>query len=419
MIKLLSIALLLFSILHAAPKAVSAYPHLLEDTFSLYALDAQIRQKHHRAAEFFSEAYKQTAKKEYLYQSLKMLEQSNDIKTFSKKSAEALKQHPEDEILKRFVIIALLKEGQYAQASQKALLQSEVSKKAPDYLLYGEARLKLGDYAGAVSAFKNAYAINYDETIAERIALIQYTQLGEKNEAIKFLKEHSSIHGVSQIIGKRLGSLYADSGALEDASAMYEQIYDTFGDSAAAEEAMKIYLFQKEFSKLTQLLEKSQLNDPLLLDLYVRIKEFTKASALAQKLYEKENDPIYLAQSSIFKYEGSKERNDPVLIQSVIEGLKKASKDLEEPLYLNYLGYLMIDHDVNVREGMEYVRRALVKQPDSPFYIDSLAWGHYKQGECAEALRLIKQVESMIGTEEQEVRDHLKAIEACKTKENN
>ena len=68
---------------------------------------------------------------------------------------------------------------------------------------------------------------------------------------------------------------------------------------------------------------------------------------------------------------------------------------------------------------MEYVRRALAQQPESPFYLDSLAWGHYKQGECSEALRVIKQVESMIGTEEDEVRDHLKAIEKCKTKEIN
>ena len=86
---------------------------------------------------------------------------------------------------------------------------------------------------------------------------------------------------------------------------------------------------------------------------------------------------------------------------------------------MNYLGYLMIDHNVDVGGGMGYVRRALEKQPDSAYYIDSLAWGHYKLNECAEALRLIKQVESMIGSDEDEVRDHLKAIEACKTKENN
>jgi hypothetical protein len=90
---------------------------------------------------------------------------------------------------------------------------------------------------------------------------------------------------------------------------------------------------------------------------------------------------------------------------------------VEDPIYLNYLGYLMIDHDLGVKEGMEYVQKALDKQPKSAFYIDSLAWGKYKLGECAEALRLIKQVESMIGTDEQEVREHIKAIQQCKTKE--
>ncbi len=206
---------------------------------------------------------------------------------------------------------------------------------------------------------------------------------------------------------------------LDDAAAIYEQTYDRFKDQSAAEEALKIYLYQKDFSKMTTLLEKSQLNDPLLLDLYVRVKEFDKASTLAQKLYERDDNPLYLAQSSVFKYEGAANQNDPVLLNGVIEGLKKASKDLEEPLYLNYLGYLMIDHDLNVTEGMGYVRKALEKQPDSPFYIDSLAWGHYKLNECAEAMRLIKQVESMIGTDEQEVKDHLNAIEKCKTKEKN
>ena len=416
MIKYLSAALLAISIAHAAP-AVTYNTKVLEDTYTLYALDAQMRQKYHQSSVFFAELYKQTSKKEYLYQSLRMLEQSNDLKTLSKLTFESLKVLPEDEVLKRFEVIVLLKEGKFAEASQKALVLSEKGKKSPDYLLYAETRLKLGDFSGATAALKKSYDLNYDESTAERIALIQYTQLGKKGEAITFLKEHIGTQGNSQILGKRLGSLYADSGELDKAALMYEETYDAFKDSASAEEALKIYLYEKDFSKMTLLLEKSHLNDPLLLDLYVRVKAFDKASTLAQTLYESENNPIYLAQSSVFRYEGATNRSDPVLIAEVIEGLKRANSDLEEPLYLNYLGYLMIDHDVNVSEGMGYVRRALQKQPDSPFYIDSLAWGHYKLGECIEALRLIKQVESMIGSDEEEVREHLKAIEKCKTKE--
>lgn len=418
MIKYLSVALLMVSIASGSSK-LSQNPHLLEDTFALYALDAQARQKYHQASEFFSELYKQTAKKEYLYQSLRMLEQSNDMITLSQRTTSALSKSPGDTTLKRFEIVALLKEGNFAEASQKALLLSEESKNAQDYLLYGESRLKLGDYRGSLSALKKSYLLTYDETTADRIAIIQYAQLGEKSEAIKFLKDHIGTQGNSLVIGKRLGSLYADSGFLNDAASMYEQTYDAFNDTALAEEILKIYLYQQDFPKTTALLEKSHINDPLLLDLYVKAKAFDKASSLAQSLYERENNPLYLAQSSVFKYEGAVNRNDPATLLSVIEGLKKANADMEEPLYLNYLGYLMIDHNIDVDEGMGYVRRALAKQPDSAFYIDSLAWGYYKQNNCHEAQRLIKQVESMIGNDEHEVQEHLKAIQTCKTKEKN
>lgn len=416
MIKYLSIAVLLVSIAGATSKP-SLYPNMIEDTFSLYALDAQMHQKHRRASGFFSELYKRTSKKEYLYQSLRMLEQAGDIKALSTLTAEALSKSPEDETLKRFEIISLLKAGNFGEASQKALLLSEKSKAPSDYLLYAEARLKLADYPGGVAALKKAYALNYDESTAERIALIQYAQLGKKTEAITFLKDHIGAHGNSKIVGKRLATLYADSGELDNAAAIYEQTYDIDADPLIAEEAIKIYAFQRNLSKMEMLLEKSHINDPLLLDIYVRTKTFGKASALAQALYEKEDNPLYLAQSSVYTYEGASDRSDPVMIAKVVKGLKKANAEFEDPLYLNYLGYLMIEHDLNVTEGMEYVRRALDKQPDSPFYIDSLAWGHYKLGECDEAKKLIKQVESMIGTEEEEVKEHIKAIEACKTKE--
>lgn len=416
MTKFLLAVLLSAIIAEAKP---SARVDTFEDTYILYALDAQVRQKYYRSSAFFGELYNKTSKKEYLYQSLRMLEEANDIKELAKETAKALKQLPEDMMLKRFEVIALLKQGDFAQASQKAFLLSQDSTNVSDYLLYAETRLKLSDYEGAVGALKKAYALDFDESTAERIALIKYAHLGKKNEAIKFLKEHIGTHGNSVRIGRRLANLYADSGALDDAAALYEQTYEAFGDPALANEAAKIYLYQKDFSKLTVLLEKSHINEPMLLDLYVQAKQFNKASELAYKVYEEQNDPRYLAQSAVYKYEGAARRNDPALVSEVVDILKKALADVDEPMLLNYLGYLMIDHDVNVSEGMGYVRRALAKQPDSPYYIDSLAWGHYKQNDCSEALRLIKQVESMIGTDEQEVKDHIKAIEECKTKEKN
>jgi len=402
---------------YSKSRSVSHPLEISDETYALAALDAQMRQKNDLAAHYFNVLYLKTGRKEYLYQSLRMIEKSNDVERLTHLTQSALVAHPEDQTLKRFAIIALLKSGKYSQAAQESSILSEQTKEAADYALNAEALIKLGNFQGGYSALKKGYDSKHDEEMADRIALIQYAHLGEKKEAIAFLKGHIGEHGNSKVIGKRLGSFYADSGALDDAALMYEQTYDLTLDPLIAQEAIKIYAYQQDVVKLNAMLEKSSVNDPLLLELYVRNKQFDKASKLAKKLYKQDQDPLYLAQSSVFAYEASTNKNDPLLLSEVVNGLKQANSEIESPLYANYLGYLMIDHDIDVDGGMVYVKKALAAQPDSPFYIDSLAWGHYKKGECAEALRLMKQVEAMMGTEEQEVKDHLKAIEKCKTKE--
>lgn len=388
-----------------------------DETYVLAAMDAQMRQKPEIASAYFKHLYEKTGQKGYLYDSLRMYEGIKDTALFSKAIQDALSEDPEDKMLLRFQLISLLKEGHYSEASHKALILSRVTKESSDYLLSAEALLKLGNFQSGYSELKKSYDITYDEETADRISLIMYAQLGQKEEAIRFLKEHISAHGNSKVIGKRLGSLYADSGALEDAAQIYETTYELSSDPLIAQEAVKIYAYRQEFQKLRILLEKSEVNDPMLLELYVREKEFNKASLLARKLYKRDGNSLYLAQSSVFAYEAATDHNDSKLLKEVIEGLRTANEEIQDPVYLNYLGYLMIDHDLGVDEGIKYVQKALEKQPDSAFYLDSLAWGKYKLGECAEALRLINQVKSMIGGDEQEVKEHLKAIENCKTKE--
>lgn len=387
-----------------------------DETYILAAMDAQARQNHELASQYFKHLYLKTGQKEYLYDSLRMYESIKDSALFLSEVEEALSQDPEDKLLLRFRLIALLKEGKFAEASHEALLLSRQTKESSDYLLSAEALLKLGNYQSAYSELKKAYEISYDEETADRMALLMYAQLGQKEEAIHFLKDHIGSHGNSKIIGKRLGSLYADSGALEDAAQIYESTYELTSDPLIAQEAVKVYAYRQDFPKLRLLLEKSEVNDPMLLELYVREKEFAKASVLAQKLYKRDANPLYLAQSCVFEYEAAADHNDRQLLTKVINGLKQANEEIEDPVYLNYLGYLMIDHDLGVVEGIKYVQKALDKQPDSAFYLDSLAWGKYKLGNCTEALRLMKQVQSMLDTEEQEVKDHMKAIENCKTK---
>ncbi len=428
MIKIILFSLIVILSLEGATKtkkevsvAVKSVPlvsiELDENGFILAALDAQARQKNDLASDYYLKLYEKTNKIEYLYSGLRAIDSSSNSAKFSQLIAQSLKNNPDDVTLKRFSIIALLKNGQYAQASQEALVLSNRTKAAPDYTLLADTYLKMSNYDAGFSALKNAYKLRFDNELADKIGIIQYVHLHQKADAVLFLEQHIGSHGNSKMVGSRLAAFYADSGQYDKAAQMFESVYDLTQDPMSAQEAVKLYAYQNNIPKLKLLLEKSNINDPALLELYIREKQFNKASDLAKKLYKKDQNPLYLAQSSVFTYEAAKNKNDPNLLSEVIDGLKCANNEFESPLYLNYLGYLMIDHDINIIEGMVYVKKALDAEPNSPFYIDSLAWGHYKLGECTDALRLIKQVESMIGTSEDEVRDHLKAIQKCNIKE--
>lgn len=166
---------------HEHKKIVINQPIEIEDeTYVLAALDAQMRQKHSLAASYFDRLYVKTKRKEYLYQSLRMVEQSNDIDKLTRLTQTALAVNPEDRNLQRFAIIALLKSGKFSQAAQESSILSEQTKTAADYALNAEALIKLGNFQGSYVALKQGYDLTHDEDIADRIALILYAHLEQK-----------------------------------------------------------------------------------------------------------------------------------------------------------------------------------------------------------------------------------------------
>ena len=60
-------------------------------------------------------------------------------------------------------------------------------------------------------------------------------------------------------------------------------------------------------------------------------------------------------------------------------------KDPNHASALNALGYTWVDHDINLRKGLEYIERALELRPEDPAIIDSMGWAHYKLGNYQQA----------------------------------
>jgi tetratricopeptide (TPR) repeat protein len=58
----------------------------------------------------------------------------------------------------------------------------------------------------------------------------------------------------------------------------------------------------------------------------------------------------------------------------------------EESLVLNYLGYSWVDQGQNLKQAMDYIRKAVKLKPDDGYYVDSLGWAYYRLGNLSAAV---------------------------------
>lgn len=57
-----------------------------------------------------------------------------------------------------------------------------------------------------------------------------------------------------------------------------------------------------------------------------------------------------------------------------------------QPQVLNYLGYSMVEKQINLDEALDMIERAVAAQPDSGYIVDSLGWVLYRLGRFEEAV---------------------------------
>ena len=62
----------------------------------------------------------------------------------------------------------------------------------------------------------------------------------------------------------------------------------------------------------------------------------------------------------------------------------------DESLVLNYLGYSWVDQGRNLKQAMEYIRKAVKLKPDDGYYVDSLGWAYFRLGNMAAAVEQLE-----------------------------
>ena len=387
-----------------------------EDRLAIYALYAKSQGDINSTISLYELLYEKSNKSEYRNEELIAMLQSKQFERALEK-IEIYKSQSDtdttDVMLERFKIAALVELKEYESAKSIALALAEETKAAQEYQQIAAIYMIQGRYEFALRYLERAYTIDYNELILDKMAIILYVNLNRKAEAISHLETHMRLHGCSETICMRLGSFYSEENNVEGMLRIYLRLYDNTKDKKYADSIVKLYSYKKETIPLIQFLEKSGSDDKLLLQLYINTRNYPKVVSLGEKLYKEEDDPYYLGQSAIFEYEGAKDKQDTKMLAAVITKLKHVLELSDDATYLNYLGYLLIDHEIDVKGGIVYVKKALEQEKESPFYLDSLAWGYYKQGKCTKALKLMEKVRKNLGKDDPEVTAHFKAIKQC------
>ena len=379
---------------------------LLYDEYKAYGSSREVYAKLFDATGeevyLFKEATASLLGKTHLYESIKRLKAWNNI-------------HPDTPEVQRLLIPLYLTVNQINSAKIQAEYLLEHSSEPMDLDLASNPFLYAGEFKRALDLLSKVYETVPRERVLLRMADIMDEYTGERKRAIQLLETHRRMNISSNDVLAKLLILYSKEKDIDGLMETYKVLYERDRNEKVLSKIIDTYAYKRDNNGAIEFLEKYQVGDTILYDLYKSKSLFDKALIMAERKYKENKDARWLAEKGILLYERAKDKNDKGMLELVISTFDKAlSLGVDDSIYLNYYGYTLIDKEIDINKGMKIIQEALVQQPNNTYYLDSLAWGHYKKRECPQAYKLMKRVVDEEGLEEDEIIEHWKAIKQCK-----
>lgn len=391
---------------------------ILEDQYIIYALENEHQQKFDIARDIYYKLFSKTNKYEYFLKFLSLNFLLNDLKTIKKYASENLVLGiKEEEQILRFYILSLFKLKEYDDAISWAKDLTKRFYKDVNLELLGTIYLQKKDYAKASSIFEEAYKLSGDSRTLFSLTNVKFYYLDEKEESVELLENFIEKNGLEYGVAIQLLTFYEKSKRDEKIIELLKKMYFEYRQDENEELLKRIkglllrYLAKKDLNEAIKFFEKNDKDPKVLLALYQSANKPQKALSILNELYTKTKNSDYLAQIAILEFELAKDKN--LVVNSVIAKFTKALEEVDNHVYQNYLAYILIDYDKDVKKGLSLVKLALEKEPDNLAYIDTLAWGEYKLNNCASAYEQMKKVVDKAGLEDKEIKFHWEKIKEC------
>jgi len=306
----------------------------------------------------------------------------------------ALKLAPQNYQYLIFLAGLYERRGEFDKAIE---LYKKLPQNALTYFVIANDYYMAQDLKNAATYYKKAFLASHRVDYLERLAYV-LLNLNDLDEIVSMKQKFSKLFGESDRLKLVYAIALSEKGKCNEALKEFSSINPKVGFysdvvSNEAECLCKLGRFEELREKLAKVGNvKSYLF--VIGKFCLKNKEFKRALVLfddAFKVAKNNKERAY-----IYFYEADLYFSDLKDTDKAIELLNKAIKLY--PKYagaLNYLGYLYIDKNIDVKRGMNLVKRALKIDKDNPYYLDSLGWGYYKLGEYKKAeVYLKKAIES-------------------------
>ena len=377
-----------------------------EDNFIIKGILAEETNRT-KAINIFQNLYKQTDKYVYLKKIIELYFTEKEYNKTIQLVDTYIKKYPNHNNIIKWKIYSYLKLNQIDTALKTMKKTLDKNRDLELYKIMAYLYLRKNNYQEAIKYLKSAYSISHSSAVLSEMGDIFFKYLKKPNEAISYYQTHIRLYGCDEKICKKLTNIYKFLYDYDNLIEMYKKLYYSTLKLEYATKIIFLYINQKEFQKGINFIKKEHLSKKLLIPLYKEKFRVEKKPEDAYKLFQLTNRVNYLFLSAVTKFEQSEK--GLVDIKNLISTLYKVIEYERKPIYLNYLGYILIDYDIDPKEGVKFVEEALQIEPNSAYYLDSLAWGKYKLKECKEAYQII----SKIKLDDEEVIKHKKMIRRC------
>jgi len=392
-----------------------------EDLFIMMALDSEKTQKPIESFDYYNKLYKNTQKQDYLKKAIFYSYKAKRFNDMYLLSQKAVNEFPEyQEYYTQQIIIALLSQNKTTQALKVAKKLIKKYPNATSYEIMANVLYAKEDYKNSLKYYESAYTINQNETTLVKLTTILYTYLNKKDVALAYLETYLQTKGCSKIICDKLMLIYQEQGNIDGMLSILNRMYLKYKKDPSLQKTTLVIqnlivtlLENKDIKEAIKFLEETKIDQTKLINLYYQDGQLKKALTMTRKLYRKTRKPDLLGKIAMYEFELATDKRK--VMKHVIANFELAlSSGINNASYQNYYGYLLIDFNINIKKGMKLIQSALKTAPNNVAYLDSLAWGYYKLGKCTKALTIMKQVISVTGLKDQEIKLHWNNIKECK-----